>query len=67
MRNGYILDTLAGVDFQEIVKYGGKVTELYEGVLYREISKVSPFKKVIDKLFAPKQKYKDESVEDMQL
>ena len=52
MRNGYIVDTLTSVDIQEIVKIGGKVIEIYEGVIYRENFKVSPFRKVIDKLFA---------------
>ena len=45
MRNGYITQVLTSVDIQEIVKIGGKVIEIYEGVMYREIYKVSPFKK----------------------
>ena len=36
MRNGYIIDTLTSVDIQEIIKIGGKVIEIYEGVIYRE-------------------------------
>ena len=32
MRNGYIIDTLTSVDIQEIVKIGGKLIEIYEGV-----------------------------------
>ena len=36
MRNGYIIDHLISVDIQEIVKIGGKVIEIYEGVIYRE-------------------------------
>ena len=67
MRNGYIIDTLTSVDIQEIVKLGGKVMEIYEGVIYRENFKVSPFRKVIDKLFALRQKYKDENNGVMQL
>ena len=67
MRNGYIFDTLTSVDIQEIVKIGGKVVEIYEGVIYRENFKVSPFKKVIDKLFELRQKYKDENNDLMQL
>ena len=51
MRNGYIVDPLTSVDIQEIIKIGGKVNELYGGVVYRETFAVSPFKKVIDKLF----------------
>ena len=67
MRNGYIIDTLTSVDIQEIVKIGGKVIEIYEGVIYRENFKVSPFRKVIDILFKLRQKYKDEGNDVMQL
>ena len=56
MRNGYIIDTLTSVDIQEIVEIGGKVIEIYEGVVYRENFKVSPFRKVIDILFKLRQK-----------
>ena len=66
MRNGYIIDTLTTVDIQEIVKIGGKVIEIYEGVIYRENFKISPFRKVIEKLFALRQKYKDEKNDLMQ-
>ena len=66
MRNGYIVDTLTSVDIFEIVKIGGKVIEIYEGVIYRENFKVSPFREVIEKLFALRQKYKDEKNDLMQ-
>ena len=66
MRNGYIIDTLTSVYICEIVKIGGKVIEIYEGVIYRENFKVSPFRKVIEKLFALRQKYKDEKNDLMQ-
>ena len=67
MRNGYIRDTLTSVDTQEIVKIREKVIEFYEGAIHRENFKVSPIKKVIDKLFDLRQKYKDESNAVMQL
>ena len=67
MRNGYFVDTLTSVDIQEIVKNGGKVIEIYESVIYRQNFSVSPFGKVIDKLFALRQKYKDEGNDVMQL
>ena len=67
MRNGYIIDTLTSVDIQEVVKIGGKVIQIYEGVIYRENFKVSSFRKVIDELFALSQKYKDEGNDVMQL
>ena len=34
LRNGYINDTLTSLDIQEIVKNGGKVIQIYEGVIY---------------------------------
>ena len=67
MRNGYIVDTLTSVDIQEIVKIGGKVIEIYEGVIYQENFKVNPFRNVIDILFKLRQKYKDENNDVMQL
>ena len=33
LKNGYIVQTLTSVDIQEIVKIGGKVIEIYEGVI----------------------------------
>ena len=66
MRNGYIVDTLTSVDICEIVKIGGKVIEIYEGVIHRENFKVNPIRKIIEKLFASRQKYKDEKNDLMQ-
>ena len=66
MRNGYIIDVLTSVYNCEIVKLGGKVIQIYEGVLYRENFIVSPFRKVIEKLFGLRQKYKDEHNDLMQ-
>ena len=67
MRNGYNIDTLTSVDFCEIVKVGGKVIEIYEGVIYPENFIVSPFRSVIDNLFDLGQKYKDENIDVMQI
>ena len=67
MRKGYIIDTLTSVDIQEIVKIGGRVIEIYQGVIYKENFKVSPFRKVIDILFKLRQKYKNEGNDVMQL
>ena len=67
MRNGYFLDHITSADFQKIVEIGGKVVEIYEGVIYRENFKKTPFKKVRDKLFELRQKYKDENIDVMQL
>ena len=67
MRNGYITQVLTSVDIQEIVKIGGRVIEIFEGVIYRENLKINPYEKVIDNLFALRQKYKDEGNDVMQL
>ena len=60
LRNGYITDTLTSVDIQEIVKNGGKIIEIYEGVIYRENFKTPPFRKFIKELFDLRKKYKNE-------
>ena len=51
LRNGYITDNLTSVDIEEIRKIGGKVIEVYEGLLCRENLKESPFKEFINNLF----------------
>ena len=61
MLSGYTLGTLPSVDIQEIVEIGGKVIQVWEGVIYRENFEVSPFTNVIDVVFALKQKYEDEN------
>ena len=67
MRNGYTTQVLTSVDFQEIVKTGCRVIEIYEGAIYRENFNINPFEKVIIKLFALRQKYKEENNDVMQL
>ena len=67
MRNGYMTQILTSVDIQEIVKTGGKVIQIYEGVIYRKNFEVSPFEKVMDELFALRQKNKVEGNDIMQL
>ena len=44
LRNGYIIDTLTLVDICEILKMAGKVIEIYQGVIFRENFKLSPFR-----------------------
>ena len=46
MRNGYIIDTLTSVYICEIVEIGGKVNEIYEGVINRENYKVIHLEKL---------------------
>ena len=67
MRNGYITQVLTSVDIQEFFKIRGKLIEIFEGVIYRENFIINPFEKVFDKLFALRQKYKEERNDVMQL
>ena len=53
-------------DICEVVKIGGRVIKIYEGVIYRENFKMSPLRKVLEKLLASRQKYKDEKNDLMQ-
>ena len=64
---GYFIDTVTSVDVPEIVKVGGKVIEIYEGVFYRKNIEISPFREVIDNLFALRQKSKDEKNDAKQI
>ena len=66
MRNGYTFDTLTSVDICENAKLSGKVIEIYERVIYRENFKTSPFRKVVEKLFALRQKFKDGKIDLLQ-
>ena len=67
IQNGYTIDTLTSVDIHESVKIGCKTIQVYEGVIYRENFKVSPFRNVIDKILALGQKNKNENIDVMQL
>ena len=49
------------MDFQESVCFCGKVIQIYEDVIYQENFRISPFQKVIGKLFNLSLKYKKES------
>ena len=60
MRNGYTVDVLTSVDIQEVIKNGGKAIEIYEILIYRENFKLSPFRKIIEKLFTLGQTFEDE-------
>ena len=50
MRKSYNIDTLTPVDIQEVVRMGRKVIRIFEAVIYRKNLKVSPFRKVIEKI-----------------
>ena len=60
MRKSYIIDTVTRLDIQEIVRIGGKLIQIFEGIIDRESFQKSPHGKIIEKLFSFRQKYKDE-------
>ena len=60
LRNSFLVESFKSVDMQEIVEIGGRNVQIYEGVIYREDFKVSPFRKVIEKLFNLGLKHKNE-------
>ena len=66
LRNGYIIYTLTSVDIEEIAKIGGKIIEIYEGVIYRENFEVSPFKDFVNNLFELRAKCKSEGEDILQ-
>ena len=66
MRKEYIIESLISVDIQETVRTGDEIIQIYEGVIYQENLKISPLRKVIEKLFTLRQKYKDEKKDLLQ-
>ena len=46
MRTGFIIDILSSVDIQKVLKNGGKVIEIYEGVIYRQNLKYRLLEKI---------------------
>ena len=66
LRKDYIIDTLTSFDIQEIVEIGGKIIQIYEGVISRENFTMSPFKRVIENLLNLRLKYKYECNDLMQ-
>ena len=66
MQNGYVTDTVTTVDVLDFIKIGGKVNEIYEGVLCRGNFKKSPFTEFLVELFALRQKFRDENNNVMQ-
>ena len=61
MTNWYYVDVLTSVDFQEIVKIGGKVIKICKGVISKKIIEISPLSKVIEILLALRENYKGEA------
>ena len=57
-RNGFCNDVLTSVDIQEIVRAGGKVIKILDGIVYEENFKTPPFKDYILTLKEERNKYK---------
>jgi hypothetical protein len=59
-RNGYAFARLNSVDIQEIVRTGGKIVRIYEGIVYEKNLSGSLFRSYIEKLFNHRKKCKEE-------
>ena len=57
-RNGMCYDVLTSVDIQEIVRCGGKILSITDGMIYEENYSISPFRSYIDKLFNLRKEFK---------
>ena len=55
-RKGNITDALTSIDNQEIVEIVRRVSEIYDGKLYKEMFKVSSFRSFVQKAFKIKKK-----------
>ena len=58
---------MTSVDNKEIIRTGGKLMKRFEGVIYKEDSRVNNFPRVLDKMFELGISYKDRNDEKMQL
>ena len=54
MKNGYIIKMLTSVDVKKVIKRVERWFEITKGFFYRENFKISPFTKVIERVFALK-------------
>ena len=59
-RNGYAEDWFCSVDIQEIVRTGGRIDRIFEGIIYERNFETSPFRTFVQKLFELRKKYKVE-------
>jgi hypothetical protein len=59
-RNGKIYDVLTSVDIQEIVRCGGRIICIFDGIVYDENFQESPFKKYVEELYNLRLCYKKE-------
>ncbi|ESO91499.1 hypothetical protein LOTGIDRAFT_153941 [Lottia gigantea] len=59
-RNGFCHDVLTSVDIQEIVKSGGKIIKILDGIVYEENFKTPPYRDYILILKGLRNKYKKE-------
>ena len=65
MRNGIIIDTLASVDIVEIVKYGGKVLEVYEGFFCYNLE-YNPYTEFVTDMFQKRDMFKSQGKDLLQ-
>ena len=50
-KNGIVHDTISSVDIQGIIKAGGRIIKIYEGIVYEKNLQVNPYKQFVTRLF----------------
>ncbi|ESP04243.1 hypothetical protein LOTGIDRAFT_170940 [Lottia gigantea] len=66
-RNGFCHDVLTSVDIQEIVKAGGRIIRILDGIVYEENLKTPPYRDYILILIDLRNKYKREEIEEKEI
>ncbi|ESO98469.1 hypothetical protein LOTGIDRAFT_174280 [Lottia gigantea] len=66
-RNGFCHDVLTSVDIQEIVKAGGRIIRILDGIVYEENFKTPPNRDYILILRDLRNKYKREEIEEKEI
>ena len=65
MRNGIIIDTLTSVDIVEIVKYGGIILDVYEGLFCHNLE-FNPFTEFVTDMFQKRDLFKPQGKDLLQ-
>lgn len=59
-RTGKCCDILTSVDIQEIVRCGGRIIKIFDGIVFEENFEVNPFREFVLELYVLKAKFKRE-------
>ena len=65
MRTGILIDTLTSVDILEIVKYGGVILEVFEGLFCHNL-KYNPYTEFVTDMFQKRDLFKSQGKDLLQ-